>query len=173
MGTRTECLTLITEQETQEDDDIIFMNEYLDRRYVFKKPDPKCPHVRRTAYQGVNRYGEWIELMEVTEERYKGQMPFYTIAVTVPAEQKGSPVMKKYSYGDPLSGWEEGYYSYLTGDIREAREDLEEMDAPAGCPEKLPEQIDIEATSHAFFDQIEQNVFSTPPLFRLDYTPDR
>lgn len=173
MGIRTECLTLFTEQKPPVDDDIVFVNEYLDRRYVFKRPDPKYPHVRRTAFQGLNRRGEWIEVMEVTEERYKGQLPFYTIGVSVPSEQEGFPVMKKYSYGDPLSGWEEGYYTNLTGNMTETQEDLAEMNAPVVRAEGLPQQIDTEATAHAFFEQVEQNVFSTPPLFRLDYTPAR
>lgn len=168
MGRQTEYLTL---RELHQDikEDIVFLNEFEDRRYVFKRDTHRDPHLKRTAFQGLNRYGEWIELMEISEERYFGQSPYYTIGVLVPVcEIHARTLLKQYSYGDPRSGWEEGYMRYLTGTLAETQEDLYEMNAVVRSIADLPRLVDTEATAHTFFQQIETNSFITPPIFRFD-----
>ncbi len=165
----------VTEQ-SQIHEDVVCLNTYGDRRYVFRAEDPRFPHIKRTSFQGLTLYGEWIELMEVTEEQYKGQPILYTLGLHViessDEDGKGT-ILTKMFYGNARSGWEEGWRTKLKSNLSTTQEEMQEMNAQVLTADQLPQVLDIEATAHAFFDQIEQNIFSTPPLFQLDYTPDR
>lgn len=156
--------------------DLICLNKFGDRRFVFRAEDPRMPQIRRTEFQGMTLYGEWIGLMDVTEERYKGQSPLYTVGVQIISgedEETGGTVLTSYFYSNGKSSWEEGWHTRLRSNPQTTREEMAEMQAQAMIYEQLPAVLDVEATVRTFFDQIEQSSFITPTLLSMDYEPER
>lgn len=156
--------------------DLICLNKYGDRRFIFRAEDPRTPQIRRTEFQGLTLYGEWIGLIDVTEERYKGQSPLYTVGVQVISgadEQTGGTILTSYFYTNRKSGWEEGWSRRLRSNVSTTHEEMTEMQAQALTHEQLPAVVDVEATVRTFFDQVEQNSFITPTLLSMDYEPER
>ncbi|QQS43751.1 hypothetical protein IPM65_06475 [Candidatus Roizmanbacteria bacterium] len=165
----------VTEQSPIEAD-VICLNEYGDRRYVFRAEDPRHPHIKRTAFQGLTLYGEWIELFEVTEEKYKGQNPLYTLGIHVidgPSEDGKGTTLTKMFYGNARSGWEEGWRTQVRSNVPTTFDEMREMKAQILTKQQLPQIVDTEATVRAFFQQIEANDFLTPALFVSDYLPEK
>ncbi len=165
----------VTEQSPIEED-VICMNEYGDRRYVFRAEDPRFPHIKRTAFQGLTLYGEWIELLEVTEEQYKGQAPLYTLGIHVidgPDQERNGTTLTKLFYGNARSGWEEGWRTRVKSNVPTTMEEMKEMKAQILTRDQLPQVLDTEATVRSFFQQIEANDFATPALFVSDYLPEK
>ncbi len=151
------------------------LNEYGDRKFVFKKEDSRFPYLKRTAYHGMTLYGEWVELMEIIEERRPTQDPLYTIGLFVVSGPKNphETLLTQYTYANPKSGWEEGYRVSISGNPATAASDFREMQAHAITKDDLPYGVDVEATVHAFYQNIRNHTMTTPPLFRTDHQTER